>query len=181
MTTRQAVLLLRRVLTFWALALLSGPLASSFVGEANAQSLPDGLADHYRDCVGLELSENDRPPIFEGDRLSALPAPEQTSLYLGIAAGNCLADATGNLWAYDPDRNQFSTGSRSQHRALEARQQALVAAEAQTQANLESARRTEVWVATRDACFALYRNDTVAALTNQVCQPLFLEIGLPSE
>lgn len=198
MTTRQAVLLLRRGLAFWALVLLSGPLASSFVGEANAQSLPVGLADHYRDCVGLELSENDRPPIFDGDRLLALPAPTLTDLDVGIAAGACLAEATGNLWAYDPSVYLFRTGRRyqqalnAQNRALEVRRQEEMAAQAQERAEaaeqraaelerIEQERRSAVWAATYDACVYLYRNDTVAALTNQICQPLFLEVGIPGD
>lgn len=189
---RQATPISGGGLYFRAIAFMSLSLASSFMGEANAQSLPEGLANQYRDCVGVELSENDSLPTFEGDRLLALPAPTQTDLYVGITAGNCLADATGRLWAYDPDRNHFSTGSRSQHRALIARQQELIAAQAQVQAEeaamiaaeialIESERRAVVWQATRDACVDLYLNDTVAALTNQVCQPLFLEIGLPSD
>ena len=180
------------------LALATVILFYSLVGEAKAQSLPDGLEAHYRDCVGVALSEIDRNPLFEDDRLRALPALPQMDLDLGIAAGNCLADTTGNLWAYDPERNHFSTGTRfqqalnAQNRALEVRQQEERAAQAQAQAEeaariaaeialIERERRVAVWLATRDACVALYQDNTVAALTNQICQPLFLEMGLPSD
>lgn len=62
------------------LALATVILSYSLVGEAKAQSLPDGLADHYKDCVGIALSENDRDPVFEGDSLRGLPAPPQMDL-----------------------------------------------------------------------------------------------------
>lgn len=169
-------------------------LATSLVGEAWAQPLPDGLADHYKDCVGVELFDNNQPPVFLGESLRALPAPAQTDLDVGIAAGNCLADATGNLWAYDPSFYLFRTGNRyrqgldSQNRALEARRQEERAAQAEEAARIaaeiafiERERRAAVWLATRDACVDLYRDDGVAAMTNQICQPLFLEVGLPSD
>jgi hypothetical protein len=174
-------------------ALATVILSYSLVGEAKAQSLPDGLEEHYRDCVGVALSEIDAPSIFEGDHLRALPAPLQMDLDLAIAAGNCLSDATGNSWAYDPYLYRFRTGTQfqldlavnAQGRALEARQQeerasdaARIAAEI---ALVERERRAAVWLATRDACVALYQDDSVAALTNHICQPLFLEIGLPSD
>ena len=174
------------------LALATVILASSLVGEAKAQSLPDGLSNHYSSCVGTELGEVEGRPVFFFDgRLQALPAPREIDLEVGIAAGICLTDATGDLWAYDPRRQQFSTNTwhqralNAQSEALgEQRQAELAAQAAELIADVERAereRRAAVWLATRDACVALYQDNTVAALTNQICQPLFLEIGLPSD
>lgn len=67
---------------------------------------------------------------------------------------------------------------RQEERAAQAEEAARIAAEI---AFIERERRAAVWLATRDACVDLYRDDGVAAMTNQICQPLFLEIGLPSD
>jgi hypothetical protein len=158
-----------------------------YFGVAKAQTLPIQLVDQYRSCVGVEFSEIDGDPAFDDDRLRALPAPQQMDLDLGIAAGNCLKNATGMLWAFDPERNQFSTGTRyqqalnAQNLALQSRQSAQAEERVAEIERAERERRAAVWSATIDACKALYRDDVVAALTNQICQPLFLEVGLPSD
>ena len=168
-------------------ALATVILASWLVGEAQAQTLPAQLVDQYNSCVGVEFLEIDADPVLDDDRLRALPAPQQMDLDLGIAAGNCLKNATGMLWAYDPERNQFSTGTRyqqalnAQNSALQSRQFAQAEERAAEIERLERERRAAVWLATRDACVALYQDDRVAALTNHICQPLFLEIGLPRD
>ena len=189
---RRPVLRSKECFCFCATSLLAGILASFLVGEAQAQTLPNELVDHYNNCVGTELGEVEGRPVFFFDgSLQALPAPREIALEVGIAAGVCLTDATGDLWAYDPRRQNFSTGSwhqralNAQSEALgEQRQAELAAQAAELIADVERAereRRAAVWLATRDACVALYQDDTVAALTNQICQPLFLEIGLPSD
>ena len=141
----------------FSLPLIFLAFVSAICSEAQAQSLPDGLADHYRDCVRIELGGVDGKPIFFFDgSLQALPAPREIDLQGGITAGNCLANATGNLWAYDPRRNQFSTNSWHQQ-ALNAQSEALVEqgqAEAAAQAAefiaeielIERERRAAVWL-----------------------------------
>jgi hypothetical protein len=79
-------------------ALIAMSVVSVYFVEAKAQTLPSQLVDQYNSCVGVEFTEIDGDPVFDDDRLRALPAPQQMDLDLGIAAGNCLKNATGMLW-----------------------------------------------------------------------------------
>lgn len=152
-------------------------LGISPIKSVSAQSLSNQIEDQYNLCVGAEVMS---PAFFWSGQLQALPAPIQIDLDVGISAANCLTQETGAFWAYDPERNRFSTDKwyeqalDAQNRAVQLRQQELMLIQAREAT-------AQVWVATIDACVSLYRANSVAALTNEVCHPIFLEIGLPRD
>lgn len=156
--------------------------------EASSQVVAQELTEHYITCAerfGVGPNEVSGNPIFEGERLRALPAPVDMQHSIGIALGECLAELTGDRWAYDPERNRFSTGTFYQQ-ALNAQSRVYDELEEdQNRAILEQAAQEEaerianVWAATIEACVILFYDDRVEALTKPICHQIFLERGLP--
>lgn len=175
-----------------ALKLLSFGLAMMLFPylDAEAESIPRDLREDYDECLarfGVAGEEASGAPVFEGDRLRALPSPRSIDQLIAVEIGECLAELSGNLWAFDPERNRFSTGTFYQQ-ALNAQgrmfkdMEAAQAEKTLRAAELEQAAlQARVRSATLEACFILFDESAVQALTNPVCNPVFMEVGLPDE
>ena len=145
-----------------------------------AQQVPIPIAEVYRDCVGADLNAIGLEATFVNERLAALPAPTGMTFDEGLDAADCLQAATNEDWAYDPSRDRFGTFALHQQALLEERR-ALAESEATRLGREEQDRRERVIAATLAACLALYEGDEVAALTNAICNAIFMEVGLPGD
>ena len=102
-------------------------------------------------------------------------------------AETCLSAARGTPMRFDHTSSRFMP--EAEYDALvELRREADEAAQREQERRgelvalareQEKARREAVLVRTFDACNELYRRDWVVAMTSQICQPIFMEIGLP--
>lgn len=126
-------------------------------------------------------------------RFNSVTSPEDQ-----VAGAACLTFATGKPHVYSPQLGTFAPADEQGELILEAQKanaeqqrkkdqleaERLAAELAQEAAASEIERRRQeriqaVWVAVGAACFELYRDDVVQALTNKTCVDVFLETGLP--
>ena len=102
-------------------------------------------------------------------------------------AEKCMTAARGERMRYRSMLKKFLTAEEdlalaNQRRAAVAKQQREQErreVEQATQALLAEARRLAVFDKTVEGCQSLYSRDWIAAITSPVCQPIFVEIGLP--
>lgn len=130
--------------------------------------------------------------IAAGDRAGIEDAAEQierrTNWVAGIfQAEECLSSARGEPMRYDHRSSKFLPEAEYEALVQSRRDTLQSAREEQTRkdelaARLrqeQKARRQAVTLRTVEACNSLYGRDWVAAMTSQVCQPIFMETGLP--
>ena len=105
-------------------------------------------------------------------------------------SAKCLSVVYGEPFVYDALTNAFVSGSdigkaltldqKAANRAIA--KQKLLDLQAETELRkqqLQAERKQAVVAGTVAACIELYGEDEVAALTNQICNPIFMQIGLP--
>lgn len=169
-------------------------LAILLANQTNAQATPiitsvdvDTIIER---CEDLETDPNHGVEDRIIERFS-IGNVLSISVQEAIEVTLCLEALTGDDWAYNPVTNRFVTGSFVgqadrffENELAEYRQRALAQEVERLRAIAEAERvrterLTEVYRATVLACEAMYQEDVVTALTNPVCHPIFLEIGLP--
>ncbi|WP_439523218.1 hypothetical protein [Marivita sp.] len=130
--------------------------------------------------------------IAAGDRAGIKSAAErierENELVAGIfQAEKCLSLAKGEPMRYDHSSSKFLPDAEYEALLQSRRDKLQSAREEQArkddvEARLrqeQSARRQAVTLRTVEACNSLYGRDWVTAMTSQVCQPIFMDIGLP--
>lgn len=165
-------------------AIFAVPLIFTILGaSASAQDLSANLRDAYLECLGRSVATVDGEVSFFDGEVSSMPSPSDLSGLDGISAAKCLSTATGEQWAYDPERKQFGTGIRyGQALAAENRlRQALAEELAEEERRLAEAERKQglllLFLETKSACENLYAGNAAEALTNSVCQEVFQNMG----
>ncbi len=115
-----------------------------------------------------------------------------------VAGAACFTFATGEPHVFSPQLGTFVPSDEQGKRILETqkqhaeeqREQEQLAAERLAAELAQEARAAEnerireeriqsVWTAVSAACFTLYNDDPVEALTNKTCIDVFVETGLP--
>ncbi len=102
-------------------------------------------------------------------------------------AEKCLSTARGEPMRYDHTSAAFMPETEYEALLQSRRDAAQASQEKQARQDelaalarlQQQAQEDAVVIRTLDACQELYRRDWVAAMTSQICQPIFMETGLP--
>lgn len=157
-------------------------IAASTFGVALAAT-PASARSPIADCIDA---------MAAGDRAGIEDAAERIERRNDWVAGifqaeKCLSSARGEPMRFDHRSAKFLP--EAEYEALMQSRRDMVQSAREEQArkdDLEARLRREqeasqqaVALRTVEACSALYGRDWVAAMTSQVCQPIFMETGLP--
>lgn len=150
----------------------------------------------YQDCEeAIKAGDQKRAQNLSETikRFTSITSPQDQ-----VAGAACFTFATGEPHVFSPqlgafvpsdEQGEFILEAQKQHAEEQRKKEQLeverMAAElAQAARTAENERRREeqiqtVWAAVGAACFSLYEDDPVEALTNKTCIDVFLETGLP--
>lgn len=158
---------------------------AAFLSASNVAAQSVDIAER---CLAAAIAGSADRVAYYAKVLSNLPGEAEGDL---VKVGLCISAAKGELFVYDehvrnfvPVYHYYESFARRRHDVPDGDASKLE--KLLLSGRMIAEKRSTEWEAMRaaqlrtvSACFALYDRDWIAAMTSEICHPIFLETGIP--